>query len=141
MTNFPAVNNKDVSAAPIQTSLQAILVSGRNLKIIANRTVIESRERRKSRDSNQNAGIGSMPPRYFVTAARSALSNSETKSKNPMPSTMPKLRKRSLTRLGMPDLVSGRTCQMLFRASCISQNTPEAPKNNANTPIMLPITP
>ena len=29
---------------------------------------------------------------------------------------------------------------MLFRASWISQNTPEAPKNNANTPIMLPIT-
>src|ERR1700687_4813597 len=80
MTNFPAVNNKEVSAAPIQTSLQAILVLGRSLKIIANRTVIESRERRKSRDSNKTAGIGSMSRRYFVTAARSELSNSETKS-------------------------------------------------------------
>jgi hypothetical protein len=39
--------NEEVSAAPIQTSLQAILVLGRSLKIIANRTVIESRERRK----------------------------------------------------------------------------------------------
>src|SRR5216683_251397 len=96
MTNFPAVNNKEVSATPIQTSLQAILVLGRSLKIIANRTVIESRERRKSRDSNKTAGIGSMSPRYFVTAARSALSNSKTKSKNPMPSTIPKLRNRAL---------------------------------------------
>src|SRR5260370_1193936 len=82
MTNFPAVNNKEVSAAPIQTSLQAILVLGRSLKIIANRTVIESRERRKSRDSNKTAGIGSMSPRYFVTATRSTLRKSQASNCN-----------------------------------------------------------
>src|SRR5260370_17056400 len=102
MTNFQAVKNKEVSAAQIQTSLQGILVFGRRLKIIANRTVIESRERRKSRDSNKTAGIGSMSPRYFVTAARSALSKSETKSKNPMPSTIPNLRNPALMRPQYP---------------------------------------
>src|SRR5882724_8751157 len=128
MTNFPAVNNKEVSAAPIQTSLQAILVLGRSLNVIANRTVIENREKRKSTDSSKTAGIGRTPPRYFVTAASSALSNREAKSKNPMPSTIPKLRKRSLTRHRTPALLAGLTCQMQFRASCIAENTPEAPK-------------
>ena len=94
---LPAVEpNEESSAAPIQTSLQAILVLGRSVKIIANRTVIESRERRKSRDSNKTAGIGSMTPRYFVTAARSALSQSETKSKDPTPSNHTKAQKPRL---------------------------------------------
>jgi hypothetical protein len=57
--------NEEVSAAPIQTSLQAILVLGRSLKIIANRTVIESRERRKIEGSKQDRRNRKHVPKTF----------------------------------------------------------------------------
>ncbi len=74
-------------------------------------------------------------------AASAALRSSDTMSRNPVPSTMRKLGKRSFM-LSQMLLCRLGTCQMVFRASCSSPKTLEAPNSNMTTqriPTIVPI--
>lgn len=114
---LPIVKSSDVTAAPIHTSLQAISVSGRTLKIMANSSVMAPAERRQLTDSNKNAGAGSRCPVNFPMAASAALKASDTRNRKPVLSTRPNDKKRFLsvhTQI-LSDL--GLTLQNLFSAS------------------------
>ncbi len=81
------------------------------------------------------------PLQNFPIAASAAVTTSETRSRNAIASTIANEKKRSLIAPRMARPGFGFTPQMVFRASCSSPNTPEAPKSKATTPTMAATTP
>src|SRR5215469_9938364 len=93
---LPSVKSNDVAAAPIQTSLQAIFVSGRTLKRIAKSSVIPPNDKRKLADSTKAAGTGRTCIMDVPIAASVALNARDTNNKKPPPTTKPNDRQRFL---------------------------------------------
>ena len=80
---LPVVKSSDATAAPIHTSLQAISVSGRYLKIIASSSTITPNERRELTYSNKKTCHGSRGAMKFPTAPSAALTTSDTSRRKP----------------------------------------------------------
>jgi hypothetical protein len=111
------VKSSDVTAAPIQTSLQATFVSGRTLKIMAKSSVVTPNESNELTDSNKNAGAGRTCPMNFPRMASAALKASDSSSRKPVPRTSPNDKKRFLIVEATKPSERGSTFQMLLRAS------------------------
>ena len=102
--------------APIQTSRQAMLASGRILNIIPKSRVITASDKIELRIWMSASIPGTMAPNCFPTKAMAAVSNRETRSRNPTTKIKPKERMRSrmmprIPRPGLgctPDYVQGR---------------------------------
>ena len=63
MTNLPTVKRSEVSAAPGQTSRQAMVTSGSSLNVMAKRPVITPNETTKFSTSSAAAGAGRSWPK------------------------------------------------------------------------------
>src|SRR5436190_18013963 len=94
INTLPIVKSNDATVAPIQTSLQAIFVAGRNLKIIARSRVITPNDRRAVADSSKATGPGSRCPTNLAAAPSAALITSDTMSRKPVPRTRAKEKNR-----------------------------------------------
>src|ERR1039457_1590693 len=136
MRNFPIVNSKAVTVAPIQTAFQTIFVPGTYLKISANKTAGPANETIKLIALNTNSGMGRNPPKNLPSAAKAALITSETRRRNPTAKTMPKEKKRCLIVPQTPPPLSILTSHILLSSERSSPNTPEAPNNKVITPMM-----
>src|SRR5947209_1798225 len=82
------VKRKAVSAAPIQTSFQWTIVSGRNLNSIANRVLITENETRKSRTFIAGPTPGMNRSKYELKAESATDRRRDTSNKKPRPSTI-----------------------------------------------------
>src|SRR4029077_13881021 len=97
MRNLPMVKSSAVPTAPIRTSCQPMRTFGSILKIIAKSALMTANETRKSHACHTAAGSGSRALMYLPSAASTALSTSETRSRKPIASTIENERKRSRT--------------------------------------------
>src|ERR1700730_16443428 len=97
MTTLPTVKSSDVTAAPIRTSRHAILVSGMNLKMSANRIVIVPKERTEFIDSKRTPDTGSKLLTNLSAADKAAVTTNEVSNRNPVATTRPSEKNRCLT--------------------------------------------
>ena len=134
-----------MTAAPSQTSFQAILISGKNLKIMANKSVITRKETIKLISPSQKSAIGQRLLIYSPRALTAALRTSEASKRNPMPSTIVKDRMRLITNRLTPSTQPfagfGFTSQMVLSEFCNSPNTPSAPNSNVTAPMNVAVSP
>ena len=131
-----------MTAAPTPTSRHASFVSGSHLKIIANSAAVSAKFSTKLIVSASTSIPGIHPATRLFTPANTAVTTSDTSSRNAVPHTSENESSRSLTRARTPpaDFFPG-TFQMVSSALCKSANTPDAPKNStasATTVAMIP---
>src|SRR6516162_3169517 len=117
ISSLPNVKSNDVTAAPIQTSLQATFVSGRTLKSIPKSSVITPNDKRKLTDSNQGTGAGRACAMNVPMAASAALNARDTNNKKPVPRTKPNERQRFLMAHTQKLSDLGLVLQILFSVS------------------------
>ena len=141
MRNLPIVNSRAVATAPIHTSRQVSFTSGRNLKIIAKRSVTTPKETRKVRTSIRTFAPGSRPVAQAPTADTAAETTSEMSSRKPIPRIMPKETRRVMMKLRNPWPGLASTSQILLRESWSCTKTPVAPDRMVTKPITVASTP
>ena len=96
---------------------------------------------RKLETASRSEGIGRSPPKNFPKAARTVFRTSDTNKRKPMLSTIPKEKKRSRNSPTIPEVSSGLTSQIKFKADRSSAKTPDAPDRRLSRPTMAPISP
>src|ERR1700753_1883933 len=103
MANLPRVNNSAVAEEPIQTSFQLTDTRGRILYIIANRAVMMAKLTSWFVAWSTNA----QPPNHELhqvpSAVSTALTTSDTSSRNPIDTTNPSECRRVRSKLFSPD--------------------------------------
>src|ERR1700733_13828280 len=87
MATFPIVKSSDVNAAAGQVSRHSTRVSGTNLNISANITVIMQNETPKFIASRRSAEAGSSSLRNFSATDNPALTNRKLSNRNPVATT------------------------------------------------------
>src|SRR4029077_4455276 len=97
MTAFPTVKRRDVTTAPIRTSLHKILVSGINLKMSANSIVITTKEKTECSDSKRMVETRTQLLTNPAAADKTAVTTKEVSNKNPVATTRPSEKNRCLT--------------------------------------------
>ena len=107
---------------------------GSILKIIAKSALMIAKETRKSHACHTAAGSGSRALMYLPSAASTALSTSETRSRKPIASTIENERKRSRTSVknARPGLTA--TPQIVLSAFLSSANTVDRAKEQHGQP-------
>ena len=131
------MNSSAVAAAPIHTSRQPILTSGRTLKIIAKSRVVKAKETTKVSPSVSTLAAGSRPVAQVLTAVTAVATTSEMSSRKPIPNTMPKESMRVLTKPQIPAPGLGSTFQMRSRELWSCTKTPVAPNRMVTTPMTV----
>src|ERR1022692_257916 len=136
MSDFPIVNSKAVTVAPIQTALQAIFVPGTYLKMSANNTAVPAKETTKLIVLSTTSDMGRNPPKNLPSAAKAEVITNETRRRNPTAKTMPKEKKRCWIVSQTPPPLPILTSHILLSADRSSPKTPEAPNTKVITPMM-----
>jgi hypothetical protein len=101
---------------------------------MANMRVMMTNERRALVVSITAGGSGDSREKTFPTAASQAMVARETRSRNPMPTTIVNDQKRSLITPMTPRPGLVVTPQIVFSASCSSPKTPHSPNRSVMTP-------
>ena len=130
MRVFPRLKSNAVTNAPTQTLRHEIFTSGSSLKIMAKSIVITPSETRKLTTAQRIRCSGRKPLANLPTAAKAALSDKETRSKNPTPKTMAKESSRCRMKSRRPRPGFGSTFQIVFKSSCNSTKTAVAPRRS-----------
>ena len=136
MSNFPKVNNDDVTTAPTQTSRHAIRTAGTTLYVKANISVTITKEIKISVHCQKDAVRGTRAVIDCVRAAVLVLMIKDSSKKKPTPNTMSKVISCPRTQLSSRRPGSGRTCHIALSVLCNSPKTPTAPSRDVTMPMI-----
>ena len=148
ITDLPRVKSSAVTKAPIATSRQGRLRSGRILYMAPKSSAMMPSEITKFTSDISSVISGAPPRSQVLTIEMPALTASETSRMKPVAATSPMLaalaRNSRLTVSVVSSSASGSTFQMALSAPWSSPNTPLAVSNRVTSPTtvaMVPLVP